>query len=91
MQVHNLKVEIQGFKANLHNTTRFIQEPKQLKETMKEMYKKYLRDYDQVTVGDSVDVTSSHCSPHKLNMLQRLTLTQSMPDNENTWRKAWHL
>lgn len=47
-QVHNLKVEIQGFKANLHNTTRFIQEPKQLKETMKEMYKRYLRDYDQV-------------------------------------------
>ena len=48
-QVHNLKVEIQGFKANLHNTTRFIQEPKQLKEIMKELYKKYLRDYDQVS------------------------------------------
>lgn len=57
IQVHNLKVEIQGFKANLHNTTRFIQEPKQLKETMKEMYKKYLRDYDQVTVANSVAVT----------------------------------
>ena len=49
IQVHNLKVELQGFKASLHNTTRFIQEPKQLKETMKEMYKKYLRDYDQVS------------------------------------------
>lgn len=59
-QVHNLKVEIQGFKANLHNTTRFIQEPKQLKETMKEMYKRYLRDYDQSAQAEHAAETDTH-------------------------------
>ena len=31
-QVHDLKVELRMLKAGLHNTSQFIQEPKELKE-----------------------------------------------------------
>ena len=46
--MQDLKSEIQNIKAGLHGTTRYIQEPKQLKESVKELYRKYLRDFDQV-------------------------------------------
>ena len=46
--VHDLKVEVKNLKAGLHNTSRFIQEPKQLKESIKELYRKHLQDFDQV-------------------------------------------
>ena len=35
-------------KAGLHNTSQFILEPKELKEAVKELYRKHLHDYDQV-------------------------------------------
>ena len=47
-QVHDLKVEIGNFKAGLHNTSQHIQEPKRLKEAVKALYRKYLRDHEQV-------------------------------------------
>ena len=47
-QSHNLKVELRNVKAGLHNTSRFIQEPKELKEAIKSLYKKYLLDFDKV-------------------------------------------
>lgn len=47
-QSHNLKVELRNVKAGLHNTSRFIQEPKELKEAVKSLYKKHLHDFDQV-------------------------------------------
>ena len=48
LQVHDLKVELRTMKAGLHNTSRFIQEPKELKEAIKTLYRKHLNDYDQV-------------------------------------------
>ena len=47
-QVQDLKVELKNIKAGLHNTSRFIQEPKELKEKIKELYRKHLQDFDQV-------------------------------------------
>ena len=47
-QVHDLKVELRTMKAGLHNTSQFILEPKELKEAVKELYRKHLHDYDQV-------------------------------------------
>ena len=48
LQVHDLKVEIENFKCSLHSTTRHIQEPKVLKEEIKDLYKRYLKNYDEV-------------------------------------------
>ena len=48
VQVHDLKVELKNIKAGLHSTSRFIQEPKQLKESIKALYRKHLQDYDKV-------------------------------------------
>ena len=50
LQVHDLKVEIENFRCSLHATTRHIQEPKVLKEEVKDLYKKYLKDYDEVKI-----------------------------------------
>ena len=47
-QVQDLKVELKNIKAGLHNTSRFIQEPKELKEKIKDLYRKHLHDFDQV-------------------------------------------
>ena len=47
-QVHDLKVEIGNFKAGLHSTSQHIQEPKRLKEAVKALYRKYLRDHELV-------------------------------------------
>ncbi len=49
-QCHNLKVELRNVKAGLHNTSRFIQEPKELKEAVKALYKQHLHDFDKVMV-----------------------------------------
>ncbi len=46
--VQYLKVELKNIKTGLHNTSRFIQEPKELKEKIKELYRKHLHDFDQV-------------------------------------------
>ena len=48
VKVHDLKVQIANFKASLQSTSALIQEPKELKLAMKELYKKYLKDYTQV-------------------------------------------
>ncbi len=48
VQVHDLKVQIDGIKCGLHGTTQHIQEPKELKLAMMSLYKKYLQDYDNV-------------------------------------------
>ena len=48
-QVQDLKVELRNVKAGLHNTSRYIQEPKELKEAVKELYRKHLHDFDQVS------------------------------------------
>ena len=52
LQVHDLKVELRNIKAGLHNTSRFIQEPKDLKESIKALYRKHLQDYDTVNHHD---------------------------------------
>ena len=48
-QCQNLKVELRNVKAGLHNTSRFIQEPKELKEAVKALYKQHLHDFDKVS------------------------------------------
>lgn len=48
-ECHNLKVELRNIKAGLHNTSRFIQEPADLKEAIKGLYRKHLQDFDQVS------------------------------------------
>ncbi len=46
--VQYLRVELKNIKAGLHSTSRFIQEPKELKEKIKELYRKHLQDFNQV-------------------------------------------
>ena len=48
---HNLKVELRTVKAGLHSTSRFIQEPAELKEAIKDLYKKHLQDFDKVNIN----------------------------------------
>jgi WD40 repeat protein len=62
-QVHDLKVEIDNFKCSLHATTQCIQDPKHLKDAVKDLYKKYLKDYDETTetdVGGEKDINSEY-------------------------------
>ena len=71
-QVHDLKVELRTMKAGLHNTSQFIQEPKELKEAVKELYRKHLHDYDQVgREGREGWVEGHSLSSHVLHMLSR--------------------
>lgn len=61
--VQDLKVELKNIKAGLHNTSRFIQEPNELKETVKELYRRHLRDFDQVRFNVNVNckiITKPH-------------------------------
>lgn len=59
LQVHDLKVELRNIKAGLHNTSRFIQEPKDLKESIKALYRKHLQDYDRVNHHSVYDLSNS--------------------------------
>ena len=43
-----MRVELQNIKAGLHGTSRYIQEPKQLKEKIKELYRLHLGDFEEV-------------------------------------------
>lgn len=45
--VHLRDVELRNIKGGLHKSSRFVQEPKQLKEAVKELYRKHLQDFDQ--------------------------------------------
>ena len=46
--MHDPKVEIGNFKAGLHSTSQHIQEPKQLKEAVKALYRKYYHVHELV-------------------------------------------
>ena len=46
--VEDLRTELRNIKAGLHQSSRFIQEPKELKEAVKELYRKHLEDFEQV-------------------------------------------
>ena len=64
LQVQDLRVEVQNIKAGLHATTRYIQEPKQLKESIKELYRKYLRDFEQARAYARVH-SATHILSHR--------------------------
>ena len=53
-QCHTIKVELRNIKAGLHNTSRYILEPKELKEAIKALYKRHLQDFDQVSIANYV-------------------------------------
>ena len=48
LKMNDLKTELRSIKAGLHNSARFIQEPKELKEAVKELYRRHLGDFEQV-------------------------------------------
>ena len=48
--MEDLRTELRNIKAGLHNSSRFIQEPKELKEAVKELCRKHLEDFEQVRV-----------------------------------------
>ena len=43
-KVHDVEAVVKRFKTDLHNAAGFIQEPKKLKECIKELYGKYVND-----------------------------------------------
>ena len=43
-KVHDVEAVVKRFKTDLHNTVGFIQEPKKLKESIKQVYVKYVSD-----------------------------------------------
>ena len=47
-QIHDVEEGVKRFKTDLHNAAGFIQDPKKLKEHVKELYGKYVSD-DTVT------------------------------------------
>lgn len=47
--VADLRTELRSIKAGLKNSSRFIQEPKELKDAVKELYRKHLKDFEQVS------------------------------------------
>ena len=50
--MRDVEAVVKRFKTELHNCVGFIQEPKQLKESVKQLYKKYAQ-------GDTVRLTSA--------------------------------
>ena len=43
-QIHDVEEVVKRFKTDLHNAAGFIQDPKKLKEHVKELYGKYVSD-----------------------------------------------
>ena len=74
LQVHDLKVELRNIKGGLHKSSRFVQEPKQLKEAIKELYRKHLQDFDQVGRGGWLqgDFVFGPCPPSHMFHLSYL-------------------
>lgn len=52
-KVHDIKAKLKQFKTDLHNCVGYIQDPKMLKETIKALYAKHVRD--DITESASVD------------------------------------
>ena len=46
--MEDLRTELRNIKAGLHRSSRYILEPKELKEAVKELYRKHLEDFEQV-------------------------------------------
>lgn len=44
LKVHDVEAVVKRFKTDLHNTVGLIQEPKKLKESIKQIYVKYVSD-----------------------------------------------
>lgn len=44
LKVHDIDAVVKRFKTDLHNTVGLIQEPKKLKESVKQIYVKYVSD-----------------------------------------------
>lgn len=42
--MHDIKAKLKQFKTDLHNCVGYIQDPKMLKETIKALYAKHVRD-----------------------------------------------
>lgn len=51
LQKQNMEALIKRFKADLHNCAGFIQEPKKLKNGIRELYIKYVQESDLVSRG----------------------------------------
>ena len=57
-KVHDIEAVVKRFKTDLHNAAGFIQEPKKLKECVKELYGKYVSD-DTVSLFSFLSFTYS--------------------------------
>ena len=42
--MHDVEAVVKRFKTDIHNTVGFIQDPKKLKESIKQVYVKYVSD-----------------------------------------------
>jgi len=57
---HDIDAEVKRFKTDLHNVTAYIQEPKQLKEGVKELYGKYVTDDASDRSGVDADIQKEY-------------------------------
>ncbi|KAG8437071.1 hypothetical protein GDO86_007954 [Hymenochirus boettgeri] len=56
-KVHDVEARVKRFKTDLHNCVGFIQEPKKLKHTIRELHSKYVQDSDIAEiVGVDADI-----------------------------------
>ena len=61
--VEDLRTELRNIKTGLDRSSRYIQEPKELKEAVKELYRKHLDDFKSVRTHTSYtsSVTGTNC------------------------------
>ena len=72
-QVHDTEAICKRFKTDLHNCVAFIQDPKKLKETIKQLYSKHVQD-DTVSLPADYPIFPIHIRR------QRLLLPVSISD-----------
>ncbi|XP_068095524.1 cilia- and flagella-associated protein 57 [Hyperolius riggenbachi] len=60
-KVRDVEAVVKRFKTDLHNCAGFIQEPKKLKDTVRELYAKYVQESDAAEiVGIDADIQREH-------------------------------
>merc|ERR1719494_349160 len=57
---HDIQAMVKRFKTDLHNAVGFIQEPKKLKENVKELYVKYVSDDTPEQAGVDADIQKEY-------------------------------
>jgi len=59
-KVHDVEAVVKRFKTDIHNTVGFIQDPKKLKESIKQVYVKYVSDDTHEQAGLDADIQQEY-------------------------------